>query len=885
MESGSIGAAMEKSLFKFVWKYSKRQQITIVLITTLSFPILYTTLELPKRIINEAIGGTQFPRNFLGMELDQIPFLLALCFAFLGLVVLNNVVKFCLNTYKGLTGERMLRRIRYQLFERVLRFRLAHFGKISAGEIISMITAEVQPLGGFIADAIATPAFQGGTLLVYLTFIFVQDPLLGAAAVALYPIQGYIIPRLQRRVNQLGKERVRNLRQLSDRVGESISGIREIHANDTTAYHMADVSDRLQTNFEIRFEIFKRKYAIKFLNNFLNQLTPFFFYSIGGYLVIQGNISFGALVAVLAAYKDLAGPWKELLAYYQMLADTIVKYDAVIEQFDASDIFPVERLDDPGDIDLSGADSIALQNVSYVGEGAGQNLDGIAATIPIPGTTAVIGGEGSGRPQLMQILAGLLAPSSGRAQIGDQATDTLPDSVLGRKLAYLDSSPHIFTGTIRNNLTYGLYHRPLPLLDGEEIDDALLQRRLTEAQLTGARGYEINLRWEDIDAAGVESLEALDERMIELVSGVGLGDDIYRMGLQSTVEGHTDSELSERILGARAAIRERVLSEPEFGEYVHLWTPDSFNRSASVIENIVYGLPVDPAVTPHDMAAMPEIKDVIRENGLHDDLVGIGRSIAETMVELFADVSDENELLSTYSFIPKDEISDYDALLNRTKNKSELTDDEAAKLIGLAFMLVPTRHRLGLSTEDFQEKVVAARAPMRERLDKDAPDAFEHFQADKIVPSLSIEDNLLFGRPRLDRPKAREAIERFIGQIVDEMSLREVIMRAGLEFEVGIAGSRLSTGQKQRIALVRAILRRPDIILLDGLVTGAPGDDPVLRFIKQVAPDSTVVCGMANADSAETFDYIIALQNGGLVAAGTYDSVQASLTPLRQAAE
>jgi len=41
------------------------------------------------------------------------------------------------------------------------------------------------------------------------------------------------------------------------------------------------------------------------LNNFIGQLTPFFFYLIGGYLVIQGDISFGSLVAVLSAYKDL----------------------------------------------------------------------------------------------------------------------------------------------------------------------------------------------------------------------------------------------------------------------------------------------------------------------------------------------------------------------------------------------------------------------------------------------------------------------------------------------------------------------------------------------------------------------------------------------------
>jgi hypothetical protein len=65
-----------------------------------------------------------------------------------------------------------------------------------------------------------------------------------------------------------------------------------------------------------RVDIYKRKFFVKFLNNFLAQVTPFFFYSVGGYFVIQGELTLGALVAVLGAYKDILDPWKELLQWY-----------------------------------------------------------------------------------------------------------------------------------------------------------------------------------------------------------------------------------------------------------------------------------------------------------------------------------------------------------------------------------------------------------------------------------------------------------------------------------------------------------------------------------------------------------------------------------------
>jgi hypothetical protein len=48
---------MDRSLFAFIWKYSKREQLVLLAVTFFTFPFLYATLELPKRIINDAIGA------------------------------------------------------------------------------------------------------------------------------------------------------------------------------------------------------------------------------------------------------------------------------------------------------------------------------------------------------------------------------------------------------------------------------------------------------------------------------------------------------------------------------------------------------------------------------------------------------------------------------------------------------------------------------------------------------------------------------------------------------------------------------------------------------------------------------------------------------------
>ena len=74
---------MQPTIFKFVFRYSKKQQLYWLAVMLLSFPFLSLPLDLPKTIVNEAIGGTVFLRERLGAEFEQIPYLMVPCAIFL----------------------------------------------------------------------------------------------------------------------------------------------------------------------------------------------------------------------------------------------------------------------------------------------------------------------------------------------------------------------------------------------------------------------------------------------------------------------------------------------------------------------------------------------------------------------------------------------------------------------------------------------------------------------------------------------------------------------------------------------------------------------------------------------------------------------------------
>ena len=430
----SAGDGLEPSVYGFILRYSWREQIYVVVMTLASFPFLYWSLDLPKQIINRAISGKHFPQPYFGFELNQIPYLVVLCGVFLALILINGWFKLHVNIKKGQLGERMLRRLRYELYQRVLRFPLHHFDRVAQGQIVAMVTAELEPVGGFVGEAFAVPISQAGTLLTILFFMFMQNPALGTAALALYPLQGYLIPKMQRVIRALGRTRVRKIRALSDRIGETIAARVEICVNDGVQYQLAEIAERFGEIYDIRLEMYNRKFFVKFLNNMLGNLIRFFFFLIGGYFVIKHSLSFGALVAVLAAYKDMSSPWNELLNYYQNQQDVAIKYEQVIEQFQVSDLLDRRLLlEIPQHVEPFTGNVVA-SNVDVVDGDGIHLLEGINFDFPLGADIGIVGASNSGRNTLPQLMARLENPTGGRLTIGGADLD---DMTVGS-----DRAPH-----------------------------------------------------------------------------------------------------------------------------------------------------------------------------------------------------------------------------------------------------------------------------------------------------------------------------------------------------------------------------------------------------------------------------------------------------------
>lgn len=878
---------MDQNVFKYVLRYSKREQVMLLLVIVVSLPFYYASLELPKTIINQAIGGSDFPKELAvlgidtGLSLQQLPYLWILCGIFLTLVFINGAFKYFVNVFRGILSERMLRRLRYQLIQRVARFPLPHFRNVSSGALVSMVTAEAEPLGGFAGESFSLPAHQGGLLLTLLAFMFVQDPILGLAAVALYPLQAYVIPKLQRRVNALGKERVRNVRMFSEQMGELVSGAGDIHAHGTAQYELAGFTDRLGNIFDIRFDIYRKKFFIKFLNNFLAQLTPFFFFSLGGYLVIVGDLTLGALVAVLAAYKDLSAPWKELLTFYQRLEDARIKYGQLVEQFNPPGMIDEDLIEPPAEPIRINGKQVSLNNVSLEEDEGTKVVNGATFTVKFDQHVALSGPDGGGRSEVARIMARQLLPTGGQITFGDSDFLQLPENVTGRELAYVDNESYIRSGTVRDNLLYALKRQPTRTAELAEDQKAERERRLREAIASGNSAFDLRDDWIDYEALGSDDAANVTRFALRALDAVQLGEDVFQIGLRRVIRPADHPELVERVLEARKRVRERLADDPHLAGLVEVFDVTAFNSNASVAENILFGTPLDRTFDVEHLGRNQHVLETLRRVGLIDRFPELGRSIASLMVELFRDLPPGHEFFERFSFIQADDLAEYQRILNHCTNKgiNTLSPEDLSELIELPFLLVHARHRLGLIDEELEHKFLEARRVFAETLPDSARGSIAFFDATHYNAAISIQDNILFGKVASHKAESSERIGELVAEVIEELDIRGQILEVGLEFDVGIGGKRLSSAQRQKLAIARCLIKQPRLLIVNEATQGlnAQVQEDVFKGVKSFMEGRGLIWVQSEVNGTQAFDRILAVEKGRATEAATVSAGDAAV--------
>ncbi len=849
---------MERTLFSFIWKYSKKQQLVLLVLTVLSFPFLYASLELPKQIINDAIGSPTPTVTVFGITVSQIQYLLILCCAFLATVIASGLMKMRINTMKGILAERMLRRLRYTLINRSMRFPRSYFAATSQGELVSMITSEAEPMGGLMGDAIAQPVFQFGQMMTIVTFLFMQSVWFGLASIALIPLQAWIIPKLQRQINLLNKDRIQEVRRLSSEIGESAAGISDLRTNGGWRYRLAQFSHRLGTLFEIRFKIYNKKFFMKFLNNLITQMTPFLFYSVGGYLAITGEVTVGALVAALGAYKDLSGPWKDLLTYYNQVQDMSLRWEIVTERFAPSDMIPEELFDgEPETIPRLTGD-IELRNITVRDDDGKTILEDIDLTIPQGARVAIQSTHASERTALAQLLTREVLPVQGDVILAGHKLNALHQKVIAARIGYAYSRPYLFDGTLGDNLLMPL--RTHPQREGDALRAP--SRRQIEAVRAGNPPDSLSDEWIDPALAGLDDIEEIRDWWFKLVEAMGIDEFMFRRTLRSQFDAELHPILAQEIVNLRGTIAER-LREKGLDQYVYRFHPDRFNPAVPLGGNLLFSAP-SRDISPEILAGDGRFLSMLTAHGLDDEALSIAEAVLATLNQTFGRDGTDHPLFLRLGLSKEmyHRLLDLEERRN-AKGDADLSDQERALLLTVPFLL--TAEQIGPSfPEEYKDKILSIRRNQAEQLRNTLEGMFVPVAPDVYLPRLTALENALYGRVSLMAGAKAEEIENLVAEVLNEAGLRRRAAAIIYDLPSGLGGNNLPTVFQERVAFSRAGIKRPDILILDKALASHDSESRLRTRLKlrELLPQSIMIFMEDHFAHPEAYDLFVEIKDG-----------------------
>ncbi|HTZ38413.1 MAG TPA: ABC transporter ATP-binding protein [Stellaceae bacterium] len=306
-----------RGLYGYIWATSGRAQVVLALLSFFICLVDLVPLELQRRIVNEAIGQ------------KQLAALVWMCAAYAVTALVQGVTKLTWNIYRNSVGEATSRRLRLETFAAAMHHpQPDETAKEGVG--ISIILAEADPVGLFVATSVSEPVLHGGVLLSVFAYLIYLQPAMAAVALMLFVPQCCFVPLVQKAINRRTASRIRVMRNLSaDLVGGTAQGVLE---REEGGY-----KQRVRQIYSLDMQVFRRKYAVNFLINLLYHLGTVGILAVGGWFVMQGRTEVGTVVAFISGLTKVNDPWNDLVTFFRDMTNARVKYQLIAKVLDDGD--------------------------------------------------------------------------------------------------------------------------------------------------------------------------------------------------------------------------------------------------------------------------------------------------------------------------------------------------------------------------------------------------------------------------------------------------------------------------------------------------------------------------------------------------------------------
>ena len=363
------------------------------------------------------------------------------------LALLRGILRYAEQSSNHYIAFKLLALIRDRVFVALRRLCPAKLEGKDKGNLISIITSDIELLEVFYAHTISPIAIAIIFCVVMVVFISMYSVILGMIALAAYVTVGVIIPIAVSKISGNNGEKFRKKSgELSTFVLDSLHGISELIQFGSGKKRCDELSEKTE-------DLLKTEKAMKQKTgtNMAVTNTVIFVFDVtllitAAFLHQSGSVGFDGVIIPVIALMSSFGPVVALANLGSTLQNTFAAGNRVLNILDENPV--VEEITGKKDVVFNGAKA---ENVTFA-YGDEIILNDVSADIKENSVVGIIGKSGSGKSTLLKLLMRFWQIQKGDIKISDTSIEDINTSNLRDIESYVTQDTHLFHDSIKNNL-------------------------------------------------------------------------------------------------------------------------------------------------------------------------------------------------------------------------------------------------------------------------------------------------------------------------------------------------------------------------------------------------------------------------------------------------
>ena len=522
---------------------------------------------LGKRIVDE------------GIVARDVNALTRIAVLYAGLIVAQAAGVFTFIYLTGILGERIKYDLRKQMFEHLQELSFSYFDRTPVGWIISRVTSDSNRMADLVTWGLLDVVWGFMNITTAIYFMLLINWRLAVIVFAIVPVLLVVAAQFRKRII-LQYRRVRKLNsRITGAYNENIQGVRVVKA-------LCREEENLREFGELTGEMYRASYRAAWFSalflptvQLISALALGSIVWYGGLQAQMGSLTVGGIQAFVGYVTFILWPVQDLARVYAELQHTIASAERVFSLVDAEP----EVKDRPGAFDPGTVrGEIEFDHVDFWYDEANPVLRDFSLWVRPGETIALVGPTGGGKTTIVNLVCRFYEPKRGVIRIGGRDYTELSLHAIQSRLGVVLQSPHLFSGTIRENIRYG---RP----------DATEEEIVAAAKLAGAHDFIVTLEHgydEEVGEGGV-LLSVGQKQLISLARAILARPEIFIMdeatssvdtltesliqrGMEELLRGRTSFIIAHRLSTIKRADRILVI---EGGRIVEMGTHEELLRA------------------------------------------------------------------------------------------------------------------------------------------------------------------------------------------------------------------------------------------------------------------------------------------------------------------